>query len=537
MIYLLLLKQNELTAKLIKTAYNMKKSIITLALLLSTLFMMAQTEFDALKYVQTDINGTARYMGMAGAFGALGGDASAIKDNPAGLGIYRRSELTGTVNSLFQNSSSSWNGANGLSDLYKVGFNNFTYVIAAPTWRSENGNEGLLSSNFSFGYNRLKNFNRSLNIKSGESASSMTHFLAGFTGNTSSGDLTYSNSYEPFDNTNVSWLSELAFEGKLMNENNNSTGRTWSSLLGNNEKVTPSYKLYEKGYLNEYSIGWAGNFSNKLFLGATINYQALNYSATSSYTESFGGGGSMGLNDSIYTRGNGFNLKLGAIVCPVDFLRLGLSVQTPMIYVMTDNYYSTLNFDSSVKGSISTPGGYSNYQIQSPLLLNASAAYIIGNKGLISVEYDYVNSIGTRLRSEAGNADSFDKENDGMRANINDAQTIKIGGEYKVTDNFSLRAGYAYTSNLTIPDAVKSMRTNTLRTDAEFFQHNSTNYITAGFGYRESNWFFDVAFVNKMMNEMFYPYNSNALAPAYAVSPAKVITSNNNVVATLGFKF
>ncbi len=71
----------------------MKKSIMAIAVLFNCTLIMAQTEFDAQKLVQGDINGTARYMSMAGAFGALGGDASSIKDNPAGLGIYRSSEI------------------------------------------------------------------------------------------------------------------------------------------------------------------------------------------------------------------------------------------------------------------------------------------------------------------------------------------------------------------------------------------------------------------------------------------------------------
>jgi len=515
----------------------MKKNIITLALLLTSAVVMSQTEFDALKYVQTDINGTARYMGMAGAFGALGGDASAIKDNPAGLGIYRRSELTGTLDVLSQTSTSNWSGTKGISDLYKLGFNNFTYVIACPTWHNEDGSNGLQSSNFSFSYNRLKTFDRSLNIKGSSSTSSMTKYIAGLTNSASiqntwpiiESDLKYTPNYEPFNNTDVPWLSVLAHDGKLMYNN----GSAWSSILGSNEKATPNYKLYEKGFVDEYSIGWAGNFSNKLFLGATINLQSLSYSSYSNYSESFEAGGSMLLNDSINTKGTGFNLKLGAIVCPTDYLRLGLSVQTPTVYYgMSDTYNSSLHFNTDTMGIISTPTGSSNYQFQSPLLVNASAAYIIGKKGLISVEYDYASYSTTRLINNQGDGD-FDKENDGIRENLNGSGTIKIGGEYKLTDNFSLRAGYANTSNATVAGAAKSIRTNSVRTDTEYFQHNSTNYITAGFGYRESGWFIDFAYLNKILDESFYPYNSNATP----VSPAAIISSNNNMVLTLGFKF
>ena len=519
----------------------MKKIVLIIAIFLNCTFLMAQTEFDAFKMVQNDINGTARYMGMAGAFGALGGDASAIKDNPAGLGIYRKSELTGTMNFLMQSSSSTWNNVKSTGDSYKVGFNNFSYVIATPTLGSESGTTGLLSSNFSFSYNRIKDFNRSMNLVSGNSNSSMTDYMGYLTGNITGTDLTYvPGSYEPFDNTNIPWISVLAFEGKLMNETVTNGTSTWTSFLNNGETVAPAYSLFEKGYQDEYSIGWAGNISNVFFIGATVNLEALNYSAIKQYSETFGGGGSMSLRDSTYTNGSGINLKIGTIFCPTDFLRIGLSLHTPTVYALNDSYYSKLNFDSTVKGYISTPGGNSAYQIQSPLVLDASVAYIIGQRGLISAEYNYNNYTGTRLRNDSGDAQSFNLENQGMSTVLNDVQTIKIGGEYRLNDNFSVRAGYANSSNANKPDAAKLIRYNTISTDTEYFLNNSINYISAGFGYHEAGWFLDFAYMNKILNETFYPYNTNGMVksnPNLAVNPAKVITSNNNIVITLGLKF
>ena len=515
----------------------MKKILIALTVVFNCSFLMAQTEFDALKLSQTDITGTARYMGMAGAFGALGGDASAIKDNPAGLGIYRSSELVGTLNVMMQKGNSTWNGVKSMDDLYKVGFNNFSYVMAKPTWRNENGSSGLLSSNFSFSYNRIANFNRSLNIKSGDAASSMTDYMAYLTGNISGNDLAYTNSYEPFDNVNVPWLSVMAYEGKLMNETVSNGVSTWSSALGNSGSVTPSYLVTEKGYVDEYSLGWAGNFNNKFFLGTTINFRSLNYSSTSSYGELFSDNrGMMNLRDSIYSTGTGFNLNIGAIYSPMDNIRLGLSVHSPTIYSISDNYYSRLSFDfAGYAGYSGTPEGSSNYQLQGPTQINLSAAYIFGTKGLLSAEYDYSNYTGIRLMDTNGSSQSFSDENQGMSQMLADVSTIKIGAEYKLTDNFALRAGYAYSTNATDPNTAKLVRYNTVRTDSEFYRNNSTNYFSAGFGYREANWYIDCAYMNKMLNESFYPYNSNNLD--IAVNPAKVITNTNNLVVTLGLKF
>jgi len=518
----------------------MKRIIMAMVVVINCTLMIAQTEIDALKYVQTDINGTARYMGMAGAFGALGGDASAIKDNPAGLGIYRKSELVGTMNVMMQNSTSNWNDKTAYGDLYKSGLNNLSLVLASSAWDSQNKTSGLLNSNWSFGYNRLKSFNRVANIKSAAINSSLTDFIGNFTGNTVYTDLDNTqNDYNPFGNLSIPWLSVLAFDGRLIKDFVNTNNQIqWESFLNGGETVTPSYYLTEKGFIDEYSIGWAGNFSNKFYFGATANLQSINYIGISTYSELFGEGGGFDLKNTITSKGSGVNLNVGTIFRPTDFFRVGLSLHTPTFYAMTDKYFSTLNYDTDVKNSISTPDdGYNDFKIQGPMQVNVSAALIIGKKGVLSAQYDLSNYTATRLMDENGNKEDYTAENDGMKEMLNDVQTIKIGGEYKLTDNFSLRAGYAKMNSANKEEAQKYMISNTTRTDTEYFLHNGTNYLTAGFGYREAGWFIDFALMHKIVDEKFMSFNSNLLAPAYAITPAKISTVTNNLVVTVGLKF
>jgi len=526
---------------------HMKKIIVAVAVILSCSNIIAQTEYDALKYTQNDITGTARYMGMAGAFGALGGDPSAIKDNPAGLGIYRKSELAGTMNMTMQNTNSNWKYTEGgttknsfgyATDPFKIGFNNFSLVIASPTWRNESGASGLLSSNWSFSFNRLKSFNRTATIKSGSSASSMTDYLSYFSNGLSVADLSGTNmqSGSAYDNIDVPWISVLAYEGYLINPGTGTN--TWESLLAPGETVKPSFTLSEQGFVDEYSLGWAGNFSNVFYLGATANLLRVDYSMNTIYGEEFSGLGGMNLNNSISTTGSGINFKVGAIVRPTDYLRFGLAVHTPTMYSLEDNYQSTLNFDTQNRGSVSTPtDGYNNFKIQGPMQINASAAAVIDKKGIISVEYDYSNYTGTKFMDEEGSTQSYTEDNARIPNTLNDVHTIKIGGEYKVTDNFSLRAGFANSSSATKADGGKIMVLNTTRTDTEYFLHNGTNYLTAGFGYREAGWFIDCAYVHKNLDQTFMPYNSNLLSSNLAVTPATLTTKTNNILVTLGFKF
>ena len=70
----------------------------------------AQTDADAFRYTGTSITGTARYTAMSGAFGALGGDFSVLSTNPAGIGIYRSSEISFTPSIFTANTKSSFLG-------------------------------------------------------------------------------------------------------------------------------------------------------------------------------------------------------------------------------------------------------------------------------------------------------------------------------------------------------------------------------------------------------------------------------------------
>jgi len=514
----------------------MKKSILAIALILNCSFIIAQTEFDAMKFVQSDIIGTARYMGMAGAFGALGGDASAIKDNPAGLGIYRSSELTGTINIMSQSSNSTWYSKIGTDQLNKFGFNSFAYVIANQNKLGKNST-GQPSSNWSFSYNRLKDFNRNSTLKGSSQYSSITDYMGYFTANISNNQLTASNGNDPYNDTSIPWISELAYQGYLINEKTSNGQTSWGSLLGDNEQVVPKYLIQERGYFDEYSIGWATNINNFLYLGATLNLQTLSYDVSSQYIENFGAGGGITLNNNLSTTGSGFNLNLGAIFHPIDMLRLGVSVHSPTLMNLSDNNYANLDYylTSTTNGNTETPTSYNNYSLKTPWKFSGSAAIIIGNQGLISAEYDYSQDTNTMFLDQNGNSNSYSDENTGIKTMLKDVQTLKIGAEYKLNPTISLRAGYARMSAGTNPLADKLMRYNTTRTDTEYFINNGTNYITAGIGYHKNNWYLDLAYINKTLSETFYPYNSNNLY--YKVNPATVSTITNNLAVTLGVKF
>lgn len=518
----------------------MKRLILILTVAVSVHSITGQTEFDALRYIQPDISGTARYTSMAGAFGALGGDPSAIRDNPAGLGIYRSSEISGSFNSLTQNTTSSWMGNDATDGLYKLGFNNFSFIISSLA--SGRGSSGLVRSNWAFSYNRLKDYTRNVKINGGSNAgSSVTDYMGYFTGTLYGEDLYKVEGYDPYNNTSVPWISVIAANAGLMKEYIDSeTNETlyWTSLLDSAETVSPNYLLSEKGYMNEYSLSWSGNFNNKLFIGATLDIYDINFRSDAEYSESFENGGNMSIKNVMKITGTGAGLKLGTIYAPLDYLRFGFSLQTPVVFKIADIHYADLNYyySTNSNGIIYTPEGQDEYKVQSPFIYSLSSSLILGKKGVIGIELRTSQNSATKLMNVDNTTNGFGFANDSIRALFNNQNTLKIGGEYKLTDNFSLRAGYAFTGPASSPNLGKEMNPNTTRTDMEYFIHNSTTYMTAGVGYRESKWYVDLAVMNKIMNESFYPYNSSKLGDGLSMAPASVINSNLNIVATIGFK-
>ncbi len=506
----------------------MKKLVISIIGLISYCSLMAQGEFDALRYCQTDINGTARFMSMAGAFGALGGDASSIGINPAGLGVYRSSELSFTTGLYNSSTSSNWLNGTSEEDRYRVPLNNFTFVINLG---NKNKKKGLVSSNFAFSFNKLKNFYRNTYIRANDgNSTSLTDYIANFTNGINYNDLILDNNYDPYKNTNIPFLSVLGYETWLIDTIPGHTDQ-YQSILNSGETVTPAYSISEEGYLNEWNFAYGANISNILFFGASLGVQSLDYSCTKDYQENFADGGGFLLSSKFYSSGTGYNFKFGAIVKPINELRIGASIQTPTFFDLTDSYSSSASSNVNGNSYSSTPIIDSYYQLEGPMVYNLSFAAVMGKVGILSFDYSLADYESMKLRDESGSSFGFSAVNTGMSQYLKASQTFKVGAEIIVTKEVSLRGGYAMTTNATEDYAIKEMPLNTTRTDTEYFLDNGSQYFTGGIGYREKNWFFDFAYMRKVQEEVFFPYtmaNSES---------ADVTTTTNNFVATLGFKF
>ena len=124
----------------------------------------AQNYKDALRYSTEDLDGTARFKGMSGAFGAIGGDFSAISINPAGSSVFSGGQIGGTLGSNVTKNTITYNGTQVKNRDTDFNLNQFGAVFPIPISTS-----GWKKISFGFNYQNTKNFDASNFSFSGKS--------------------------------------------------------------------------------------------------------------------------------------------------------------------------------------------------------------------------------------------------------------------------------------------------------------------------------------------------------------------------------
>lgn len=516
----------------------------------------AQSQLDAFKYAQRELSGTARYMSMGGAFGALGGDISVLNTNPAGLAIYKSSEVVTTLSVSSAKTNVNWLGTEVDNSRTKVNFDNIAYVGYFPTANDE----GIVSWNVGFSYNRLKNFNRNYTMATGGNMNtSLSDYTAMRATGLNSSDLLSSDNYNPYDNGDIGdWLSILGYDAGFMDAYSDNQ-KLYYSAFGDNNAVGQwePYKLKsgqlsvsERGSVGQYDLAFGMNISELVMLGATVAITDLEYRYQSMYEETFENADNMYLSNYLRTDGTGYAFNIGAIVRPVDFLRFGVAYNSPTWYKMTDTYYaeagSTLTrmvngSAASRKWDSATPEGYYDYEYRAPDRWIFSAAAILGTKALLSVDYELTNYNHMRMYHTDGSSNVY--TNQDIKDDFKIGNTLRVGAEYKVTPQFAIRAGVAY-SDSPIKDPLRNGEKEvvTVGTIPHYTIEKNTTDYTVGFGYRFTpNFYMDLACVYRTHKDDVYAFSSmfdgDSGQAVILSQPATMKTNTTRVALTLGYKF
>ncbi|MHC1705089.1 MAG: OmpP1/FadL family transporter [Tenuifilaceae bacterium] len=503
--------------------------------LIFTLFNIqsfAQSPSDALNFSQTFNGGTARFVSMGGAFGALGGDFGSLSYNPAGLGIYRTSEFTFTPSFKNRSITSDYNGMSGNDSKSRFYFDNLGFVFSFKPYKD--ADNGLINFNLGFGFNRTNDFNSNAIARGNNSDNSMMDYIAGLASGNNYFDLTDpdDNTYNPFLDSNAPWEAIMAWNTFLIDTATGSNGQDYWAALNPGDGVAQQKVISTSGLTGEYTISVGANISNKVYFGATLGISDINIKTSSTYSEdAFTSNGYLpngdrfnysDYNQTIETNGSGYNLKLGVIFKPIEGLRLGYAFHTPTYYKLEDTYSYSLfsSFDYGTSES-KTPNSRYDYQLETPFKSIGSIAYVFQDLGLLSLDVEKVNYSKMRFR-EGGDGYSYTSENQDINDIYRNVYNLKVGGEVRI-DKMFLRAGYAYYGS-----PYKSGYLN---------EDSNRKLISGGIGYRSGNFFIDAAYLYTLQNEKYIFYNLSNADGSLAINPVSTKMTEGKFLMTVGFKF
>lgn len=504
----------------------MKKLYFLSALLLASSLIFAQRYEDVLRFSRLSVNGTARSAAMGGAFGALGGDLSTFSTNPAGAGVFRKSEAAFTP--LMNFSSIESGPRTGSKNKFQLGDLGAVIAFYSPNfdWR------GI---NFGINYTNLNNYNHKMDIGVENSPTSQLDVYALEAGDTDPG---YLSNYT----TGPAYDAYLLYRGK--------NGYYYPVLeTGQHAEYVNQYKLLkEDGYQGEYAFTVGSNYKDKLYLGVTLGLQSVYYKLSSRYTEIGEENAPSGFDSYDFyeyqkINGVGVNLKFGVIYRPIPELRFGAAIHTPTWYNLNYRYETSLvsYFNTPTDPSIGRtedyydiPGGYSkyDYDMRTPWRAILSVATVLMQKAIISMDYEYVDYASAKY---TGASDDYDYywENQDIKDTYGSGHNVRLGAEYRFNSLFSLRGGYSYQSS---PYKHKGYSfVNSIP------RGNKIQSVSAGLGFNMGQFYCDAAYTYRFSKDqtIFYYYEESDATTILTVMSEPVHNKyrDHQARVTLGVRF
>ncbi|GAA4455709.1 hypothetical protein [Rurimicrobium arvi] len=468
----------------------------------------AQDVLNLGKYGQYNSFGTARSMGFGNTLGSVGGDFSSLSVNPAGIGIYRSSEVMFTPGLRFSSNNSIWQGKSSDDNNVRFGFNNMGAVFTDAASSKNYDRADWKSTSFGFGLNRVADFNRTYNYNGTSYNGSASQYFE-------ADALSHPDDVGP--NQGAGTPAYLGYQSYLLSGN-------LLSLVPYTSGINQQRTVQEKGGITEMAISAGGNYRDKLLIGGTLGIDFLNHKSYSTmYEETINAATSdsfdhFSYNESVRTNGTGVNLKLGMIYKFNNYFRAGLAVHTPTLYTLKETSDNDISVTSNVFGTngISSPQNQFEYTYVSPMKVIASATGILGKYGFLSMDYEYVTYNTMRYHFE-----NFPTEqqqyNSYIKSLYTGASNLRAGLELRF-DQFMVRGGYGFYGS---PFKQKLYMSD--RNDFSF-----------GIGYRFEQSFIDFAITKSYYKTYEQPY---VLANGYnQPQVAEIRNSPTYGVITVGWK-
>lgn len=522
--------------------------LLAAAMLTASSAMQAQTSYEAAALLDTDLGGTARFVGMGGAMGALGADISTMGTNPAGIGLYRSWDLSMSFGGNWVTQRTQSNSTNNRSFDSFGSMDNAGLVITSKV-----SNENVLRFvNFGFNYRNVKRFGGKMGMASNLNGLSQTGQMAWQAwDNYSYVDYTYfdpqySNSFfenSYYRNENYGWLTLLGFDADLMglfactDENGDIMYDEEEKVIEDKWYTLSEFNKYSEhlsGGIDAYDFNLSFNLLDAVYLGVTLTTYDVDRLLESSYSESFYGAGGYTLENYYRTTGTGYDFKLGVILRPFEesSFRVGVSATTPAVYKLCDSNWAVIRseipyddldengevigwhleeFEMDTRSEYASNGDYcyTNYTMIAPAKLNISLGGTIGTSLALGAEYEYSDNGAIKLYEYDGRENS--EMNDHTAEKFTAQHTLRLGVEKMFSGSFYTRFGYNYQTGGYKADAKKMIPINSVQTNTAYKNVRSKSNYTLGVGFRGDTFYADAALLYSHQKADFFPFDDPEL--------------------------
>ena len=473
-------------------------SLVLVLVFVNFFSVFGQSISDGLNYSSNSYQGTARYNSMSGAFGALGGDLSAIAVNPAGSAVFNNGHF-----SISLGSENKANQASVLNSSNNFDKNSLTLNQIGGGITFENLEKDKNWSKISLGisYNQTKNNFNEFSVYNISNSNSIDSY---FLNNADGLRLDQISAFEGesiteayIDIGNVYGFSHqqafLGYESFIIepleytNENSSYYSNVQSGVFNQ------TYRSISRGYNGKLTANIGLQYNDNVYFGLNLNSHFIDYDNYTILNEinDNGESGQFRINgiyfeNKLSTFGEGFSAQFGMISKISDVLRLGFTYDTPTWFTITEEttqYLETSMVDEFDQNSllITNPNAiniYEDYKIQMPSKITASGALVFKNFGLISFDYSRKDYSSMKFKPE--NDSYFSELNQEINFMLKEINTYRVGAEI-ISDRFSFRGGF-----MTEDTPYKSTDNNI---------DDSINGFSLGIGYKLNQSTIDLSYV------------------------------------------
>jgi hypothetical protein len=408
---------------------------------MSVNFVSAQNEDDALRFSNTFGAYSNRALGMGGAYTALGADFTNFFQNPAGIAAYKKQNMEFGLSLISRSSDVDFKNQVSSSGATGLGINTFGFTSTFGTAGS-----GWSPWIWGLAYGRTQTFKRNYDLESSDNQSSLLDVYTD--------QLNYYNPANAEVTSSFPFGAGLAWENYLINPG---ISQPYEHVNIDNNTFTRRQHVEEKGYVRETCLSVARSLEEKLFLGASFAFRKVVYDNQSTYSESFQSNGTAvnysliedNNTSDVITKGPSLQAKLGVQYVPSPYVRFGAFWHSSCKQSISDNFIAKMQTTIGA-----TPYNYSSdknifdYGFQTPSVVGAGAALILGNFGIVSADYESSDFAKLKMYGITGGSAEFALENEAIQENFKRVHKGRLGTEFRVGDVYRLRAGIGYRTSV-----------------------------------------------------------------------------------------